>query len=36
MEPLIIAPGWLFILHAFFTGVMTGPQFEPIITTIER
>ena len=36
MEPLIIAPGWVFVLHAYFTGVTTGPQFEPIITTIER
>ena len=36
MEPVIIAPGWCFILHAFFTAVTTGAQFEPIVTTIER
>jgi hypothetical protein len=36
MEPLIIAPGWVLILHAFFSGVTTGPQFEPSLTTIER
>jgi hypothetical protein len=36
MEPLIVAPGWMVILHAFFTGVTTGAQFEPILTTIER
>jgi len=36
MEPVIIAPGWMLILHAFFTGVTTGAQFEPVLTTIER
>jgi hypothetical protein len=36
MEPVIIAPGWVLILHAFFAGVTTGPQFEPSLTTIER
>lgn len=36
MEPIIIAPGWMLILHAFFAGVTTAPQFEPLITTIER
>jgi len=36
MEPVIIAPGWMLILHAFFTGVTTAPQFEPLVTTIER
>jgi len=36
MEPLIVAPGRMVILHAFFTGVTTGAQFEPILTTIER
>jgi hypothetical protein len=36
MEPVIVAPGWCFILHAFFTGATTAAQFEPIVTTIER
>jgi hypothetical protein len=36
MEPLIVAPGWMLILHAFFTGATTAPQFEPVVTTIER
>ena len=27
LEPVMIAPGWEFVLHAFFTGVTTGPQF---------
>ena len=36
MEPVIIAPGWCFVLHAFFTGATTAAQFEPLVTTIER
>ena len=36
IEPVIIAPGKMLILHAFFTGVTTGAQFEPVLTVIER
>lgn len=36
IEPVIIAPGKMLVLHAYFTGVTTGAQFEPVLTVIER
>lgn len=36
MEPVLIAPGKVLILHLFCAGVTTGAQFEPQLSVIER
>lgn len=36
MEPVLIAPGKVLILHAWFTGATTGPNIEPTLAVIER
>jgi len=36
IKPVIVAPGKMFILRAYVTGVTTGAQFEPVLTVIER